>query len=281
MFRDKDAADRFGVDNGNADMMKLFQAILRNQYMNDEIEALQAKIDQKSTLAATTLVAKAPIVIPILETPRAYAPADQISLSSIIRNNTGIIINSLTVQEKIELRTRASTRASSQAADSTHVASRLTVTTPAIGTPILTRPQPYLTIPNIECSSTPMELILSVTNITVLGSPQSFAAMIYIPVRSTVMYNDFSDQQANSTHKPEQQCSIFNSSNSNCTSTQVPSDNFRRIDIDVSYESEQVDPTNFNNQCVLSHGSQYTGKTRDEATLYSDWKKVQASMTIS
>jgi hypothetical protein len=181
-----------------------------------------------------------------------------------------IIINSLTVQEKIELRTRASTRASSQAADSTHVASRLTVTTPAIGTPILTRPQPYLMIPNIECSSTPMEPILSVTNITVLGSPQSFEAMIYIPVGPTVIYNDFNDQQANSTHQPEQQCSTFSSSKSNCTSTQVPSDNFRRIDIDVSYESEQVDPT----QRVLSYGSQYT-------TLYSDWKTVQAPVTVS
>ena len=47
------------------------------------------------------------------------------------------------------------------------------------------RPQPYLTILNIECSSTPMEPILSVTNITVLGSPQSFEATINVPVHTT------------------------------------------------------------------------------------------------
>lgn len=292
--------------NNNNDSL-IADIIKKNQNMNDKIEALQAKIDQISTLAATILVAKAPIIIPILETPRSYAPADQISLTPIIKNNTGIIINSFTVQEKIELRTRASTRASSQAADSTHIALRLTVTAPAIETPVLMRPEQYLTIPNIEGSSTTMEHILPATIITVLESPQQLLeTMIEVPVRTTTSlyditpsnksdhaleaisldgkpnvdadeYNDINDQHTNSTHQQGQSCSNFNSDNSNCTSSQVPSDNFRRIDIDVSYESKQVDPNNFNNQYAtvkvietIYYCSQYTGKARDEATLYSD-----------
>ena len=130
-----------------------------------------------------------------------------------------------------------------------------------------------------------MEPILSVTDITVLESPQSFEAMIDVPVRTTtslyditpsnksdhafeaislddkpnmdadghndrksVSFNDINDQHTNSTHQPGQPCSIFNSDTSNFTSSQVPSDNSPRIDIDVSYESKQVDPNNFNNQ---------------------------------
>ena len=51
-------------------------------------------------------------------------------------------------------------------------------------------PQPYLTIPNMDCCSTRMEPILSVTDITVLESPQSFEAMIDVPVRTTTSLYD-------------------------------------------------------------------------------------------
>jgi hypothetical protein len=79
--------------------------------------------------------------------------------------------------------------------------------------------------------------------------------------------DDFNDQHVNSTHQLEQPCFTFNSDNSNRTSTQVPSDNSRRIGIDVSYESKQVDPNDFNNQ-------------RNNPTSYSDWGTVHVPMTM-
>ena len=292
-----------------------------NELICTRMESLQKKIALRAasrtssrTVSPGALAVKLHVKVKddtaniVLETPRVYAPPEDVTtMTTIIKSDAGIIINPLTVQEKVELRTTASIRSSSQAAGSKHhLALRLTVTAPAIEIPVLMRPEPYLTVPNIEGSSTMMEPILFATIITVLELPQSFEAMIEVPVRTTTSlyditpsnksdhafeamsldgkpnvdadeYNDINDQHTNSTHQPEQPCSIFNSDNSNYTSSQVPNDNFRRIGIDVSYESKQVDPNNFNNQRAtmevietIYYGSQYTGKTRDEATLYSD-----------
>ena len=221
----------------SADKLKL------NQDMNGHIEALQVMIDKIPRHTATIPVATVPIIVTVLETPPVCS-----------------------------------------------------------------------TVSDIECCSTPMEPILSVNTITALELPQSFEAMIDVPVRTTVSqcdvtppfrsnhtfeaislddkpnmdadehndkesvgFIDINGQKTNSTHQPEQPWSIFSSDNSNSTSSQVPSDNSPRIDIDVSYESKQVDPNNFNNQRAtmkvietICYGGQYTGKTRDEATLYSD-----------
>ena len=292
-----------------------------NELICTRMESLQKKIALRAasrtssrTVSPSALAGKLNVKVKddtaniVLETPRVYAPPKDVTMTTIIKSDTGIIINPLTVQEKVELRTRASTRSSSQAAGSKHhLALRLTVTAPAIEIPVLMRPEPYLTVPNIEGSSTMMEPILPATIITVLESPQQLLeTMIEVPVRTTTSlyditpsnksdhaleaisldgkpnvevdeYNDVNDQHTNSTHQPEQPCSTFNSDNSNYTSSQVPNDNFRRIGIDVSYESKQVDPNNFNNQRAtmkvietIYYGSQYTGKTWDEATLYSD-----------
>ena len=109
--------------------------------------------------------------------------------------------------------------------------------------------------------------------------------------------DDFNDQHVNSTHQPEQPCFTFNSDSSNCTSTQVPSDNSRRIGIDVSYELEQDDLNDFNNQHTnstlqLEHpypiiiagnfiNNKYGCCSGDcNATSYSDWGTVHVPMTM-
>ena len=299
-----------------------------NELICTRMESLQKKIALRAasrassrTVSQSALAAKLSVKVKgdtantVLETPRVYAPEDQISMTAIIKSVTGIIINSMTVQEKVELRTRALTGSSSQATGSKqHLALRLTVVAPAIEIPVLMTPQPYLTIPDMECCSTPMEPVPSTSNVTVLELPQSFEAMINTPVRTTVsqcessksnhtfeailplddipnmdtdehsdkesvIYNDFNDQHTNLTHQPEQPCSTFNSDNSNCTSSQVPCDNSRRM--------EQVDPNISNNQRAtmkaietIFYGSQYTGKTSDGATLYSDCGIVHTPMAM-
>ena len=203
---------------------------------------------------------------------------------------------------RIDTRSRVSTRAPSRATSSKQLALGhaviLTATIPVVTVPIivtvLKTPPLCFAVPDNEIITTHMEPILSVTNITVLESPQQpLETLIEVPVRTTTApydvtppfksnhaseavptddspnmdADDFYDQHVNSTHQPEQPCFTFNSDNSNCTSTQVPSDNSRRIGIDVSYESEQDDLNDFNNQ-------------RNNSTSYSDWGTVHVPMTM-
>ena len=184
---------------------------------------------------------------------------------------------------RINDRSRLSSRVSSRTTSSKQLALGhaviLTATIPVVTVPIivtvLKTPPLCFAVPDNETITTHMEPILSATNITVLESPQQpLDTMIAVPVRTTTApsditpssksshasdvvptddspsmdADDFNDQHVNSTHQPEQPCFTFNSDNSNCTSTQVHSDNSRRIGIDVSYESEQDDLNNFNNQ---------------------------------
>ena len=204
---------------------------------------------------------------------------------------------------------------------------------PIIITALKTPPLCFAVSDN-ETSPTRMEPILSVTNITALDSQQLLETMIEVPVRTStspyditpssksghasevvptvdspsmdaddynhkesVIYNNFNDQHANSAHQPEQPCFIFNSDNSNCTFTQVPIDNSPRIDIDVSHESAQDDPNNFNNERTnstlqLVHAcpiiiednfinNKYGCFSGDcDATSYSDWGTVHVPMTM-
>ena len=195
--------------------------------------------------------------------------------------------------ERIDQRSRLSSRSSrvsSRTTSSKQLALRhavtLTATIPVVTAPIIVtvlKTPPYLAIPDIGCSTTHMEPILSATNITVLESPQQpLETMIEVPVHTSTSphditppfksnlaseaipmddnYNDkasvtfcvVTNQFSDSTHQLEQPCFTFNSDNSNRTSTQVPSDKSSRIDVDVYYESEQDDPINFNNQSTNS-----------------------------
>ena len=203
---------------------------------------------------------------------------------------------------RINDRSRLSSRASSRLSSSKQLALGhaviLTATIPVATVPIiitaLKTPPLCFAVPDNETSPTRMEPILSVTNITVLESPQQpVETMIEVPVRtSTSPYDvtppfksnhaseavptddspsmhvdDFNDQHVNSPHQPEQPCFTFDSDNSNCTSAKVPSDNSPRIDIDVSYESEQDDLDDFNNQ-------------RNNSTSYSHWGTVHVPMAM-
>ena len=203
---------------------------------------------------------------------------------------------------RINDRSRLSSRASSRLSSSKQLtlghADILTATIPVATVPIiitaLKTPPLCFAVPGNETSPTHIEPILSVTNITVLESPQQpVETMIEVPVRtSTSPYDvtppfksnhaseavptddspsmhvdDFNDQHVNSPHQPEQPCFTFDSDNSNCTSAKVPSDNSPRIDIDVSYESEQDDLDDFNNQ-------------RNNSTSYSHWGTVHVPMAM-
>jgi hypothetical protein len=233
---------------------------------------------------------------------------------------------------RINDRSRLSSRASSRLSSSKQLALghavTLTATIPVVTVPIivtvLKTPPLCFAVPDNEIITTHMEPILSVTNITVLESPQQpLETMIEVPVRTTtapyditpsfkpnhaseevptddspsIDADDFNDQHVNSTHQPEQPCFTFNSDNSNCTSTQVPSDNSRRIGIDVSYESEQDDLNDFNNQHTnstlqLEHpypiiiagnfiNNKYGCCSGDcNATSYNDWGTAHVPMAM-
>ena len=231
---------------------------------------------------------------------------------------------------RINDRSRLSSRVSSRTTSSKQLALGhaviLTATIPVVTIPVIvtvlkTSPLCFA-IPDNEIITTHMEPILSVTNITVLESPQQpLETMIEVPVRTTTApyditpsfkpnhaseaiptddspsmdADDFNDQHVNSTHQPEQPCFTFNSDNSNCTSTQVPSDNSRRIGIDVSYESKQDDLNDFNNQHTnstlqLEHpypiimednfSNNKYGCFSWDCNGYSDWGTVHVPMTM-
>ena len=106
-------------------------------------------------------------------------------------------INAATREEllqKFDIRYRASSRATSSKHLTlrhavTPTATILVATLPIIVT-VLETPPVCLTVSDIECCSTPMEPILSMTNIIAIESPQSLESMIEVPVRTTTPLYD-------------------------------------------------------------------------------------------
>jgi hypothetical protein len=76
--------------------------------------------------------------------------------------------------------------ASYRALSSRHFAVTLTATIPVVTVPTLLKTSPLcLTVPSIESSPSHIDSTLSVTNISVLESPESLETVIRIPVRTT------------------------------------------------------------------------------------------------
>jgi hypothetical protein len=106
-------------------------------------------------------------------------------------------INAATREEllqKIDMRYRASSRAISSKHLTLRHAVTPTATFPVATVPIivtvLETPPVCLTVSDIECCSTPMEPILSMTNIIAIESPQPLESMIEVPVRTTTPLYD-------------------------------------------------------------------------------------------
>ena len=99
---------------------------------------------------------------------------------------------------QVDTRSRASSRASSRAKRSKHLTLRHavtpTATIPVAAVPVivttLKTPPLCFAVPDNKSSPTPMELILSVTNIIAIESPQPLESMIEVPVRTTTSLYD-------------------------------------------------------------------------------------------
>ena len=90
------------------------------------------------------------------------------------------------VLARIAARSRASSRVSSRALSSRHLAVTRTATIPVFIVPtVLKIPPLRLTVPGIESSPSHIDSTLSVTNTSVLGSPESLETVIKVPVRTT------------------------------------------------------------------------------------------------
>ena len=100
--------------------------------------------------------------------------------------------------QKFDMRYKASSRATSSKHLTLRHAITLTATIPVETVPIivtvLETPPVSLTVSDIECCSTPMEPILSMTNIIAIESPQSLESMIEVPVRTTTPLYDITPQ---------------------------------------------------------------------------------------
>ena len=96
--------------------------------------------------------------------------------------------------QKFDMRYKASSRATSSKHLTLRHAVTPTATIPVATVPIivtvLETPPVCLTVSDIECCSTPMEPILSMTNIIAIESPQPLESKIEVPVRTTTPLYD-------------------------------------------------------------------------------------------
>ena len=85
------------------------------------------------------------------------------------------------LHEKIDTKSRLFSRASSRALSSRHLAVTLTATIPVVIVPTVLKTLPLcLTVPGIESSPSYIDSTLSVTNTSVLGSPESLETVIKV-----------------------------------------------------------------------------------------------------
>ena len=172
---------------------------------------------------------------------------------------------------RIKSRSRLSSRATSSKQLALRHAITLTATIPVVTAPFIVtvlKTPPYLTIPDIGCSITQTEPILSATNITVLESPQQpLQTIIEVPVRTTTAPYD-----------------ITPSPKSNHASEVVPTDDSQSMDAD-DFNDQHANSThqlkhpypiiiedNFsNNKCGCFSG---------DCNGYSDWGTVHVPMTM-
>jgi hypothetical protein len=151
-------------------------------------------------------------------------------------------INAATREEllqKFDMRYKASSRATSSKHLTLRHAVTPTATIPVATVPIivtaLETPPVCLTVSDIECCSTPMEPILSMTNIIAIQSPQPLESMIEVPVRTTTSLYD-----------------ITPPFKSNHASEAIPMDDNPNMDADERNHKVLVSFSDFNDQYTNS-----------------------------
>jgi hypothetical protein len=106
------------------------------------------------------------------------------------KNNQDFNERFVALHEKIITKSRLLSRTSSRALSSRHLAVTLRATIPVVIVPTVHKTPPLcLMVPGIESSPSHMDPTMSVTNISVLGSPESLETVLKIPVRTTGSYD--------------------------------------------------------------------------------------------
>jgi Txe/YoeB family toxin of Txe-Axe toxin-antitoxin module len=181
------------------------------------------------------------------------------------------------IDTKSRLFSRTSSRASSKTLSSTHLAVTLTATIPVVILPTVLKTTPL----SIESSPSHMDLPLSVTNISVLGSPESLETVIKVPVRTPGSLYD-TTPTVDSNHATEE----------------LPMDISPDMVTEELNDKKSVILCDFHDQ--LSHSTQQLGypfpiitednfcgnkhecfSEHSNATLYSVWGTVHGSITMA